>query len=91
MSAAQHTPGPWHACDSRVFAFPFNRLIADVCPEGIGAGLDDEDRANRDLIAALPELLEVARLLVGANCPEAVAFATQRAHAALAKAQEAAS
>lgn len=38
------------------------------------------------LFAAVPDLLEVARLLIAANCPEAVAFATQRAHAAIAQA-----
>lgn len=46
-----------------------------------------EGNANARLIAAAPDLLAVARLIVDANCPEAVAFAAQQAHAAIAKAE----
>ena len=93
VSAAKHTPGPWRTINR------FQDKVDVVHEAGAkigGASLVvarvivrdswlEEQMANARLIAAAPELLEVARLLVEANCPEAVALATQRAHAAITK------
>jgi len=87
------TPGPWviHHSEPRTFVYAlndatprYNRMWMHV--QGSSATPIDELEANASLIAAAPELLAVAKLLVDANCDEAVAFATQRAHAAIAKA-----
>lgn len=78
MSAAQHTPGPW------MYWTQGNTIRSET--HGFVAGLNDVSPADGRLMIAAPDPLEVARLLVDANCPEAIAFATQRAHAAIAKA-----
>lgn len=87
MSGAQHTPGPWKQSRNnplRVVSAGKHRETANrLTPATVAVFERAEDAA---LASATLDLLTVAQLLVQANCPEAVAFATQRAHAAIAKA-----
>lgn len=62
---AQHTPGPWRADDETVFCFDKeDRMIAQVRGWGWLIKNNSEDlafetqKANLNLIAAAPELLE---------------------------------
>lgn len=53
--SAQHTPGPWRAAGNHVFSIA-GRLTVTRCEYGT----DDERNANALLIAAAPELLDLA-------------------------------
>lgn len=87
--STSHTPGPWRAvewtCHDATSVLAGDRQQIAEC-SGFGRDTRESAIADARLIAAAPELLAVAQLLVQANCPEAVAFATQRAHAAICKA-----
>lgn len=73
MSTAKHTPGPWQVDHDDRPGMEWNRHINSgpamtVCFMAHSDGADPErDRANAYLIAAAPELLEVARLAAGIN------------------------
>lgn len=56
MSSGKHTPGPWVAIETRVY-FPKHAGGFDIrnCPN---------PEANARLIAAAPELLEAAKLVI---------------------------
>jgi hypothetical protein len=61
VSAPKHTPGPWVAAANKVYG-PFQVRVAHC---GRDSGLQttpQEDDANARLIAAAPDLLEVALL-----------------------------
>jgi hypothetical protein len=66
---AKHTPGPWHHIgDGMVYAEPsFDDVEARfICDTDTGqlARVSDEDKANAQLIAAAPDLLEALILLL---------------------------
>ena len=90
MSNLAHTPGPWIVrrlntglwIASAETLNPIARMrTAASCSEAAQARRVPDAR----LMAAAPDFLRVAQLLVEANCAEAVAIATQWAHAAIAK------
>ena len=56
MSGAQHTPGPWHVHGSHIYVAR-GPIIAVVSNPGSRAS-DYPLEANRNLMAAAPELLE---------------------------------
>lgn len=74
MTAAKHTPGPWHAVGAWVETE--DDSVADICscdPDTIGQGgrSDAEICANARLIAAAPDLLAaLSRLEFAAQCRE---------------------
>ena len=89
----KHTPGPWVAKFEEAYYVTgpdLGRVAMMMNLKGAhglgGRRSGEESAANARLIAAAPELLEVVRLFVDANCPEARAFAAQRALYAIAKA-----
>jgi len=64
---SKHTPGPW-AIDwnvSRldVFSGDAATLVASIRRSAISAGIDETARANARLIAAAPDLLDVAETI----------------------------
>lgn len=89
MSAAQHTPGPWriqgHDGDVKIIDSKGEALATVHCMYGVD---DPEGHANARLIAAAPELLELALLAAEVGCHErAVDFLRDKARAAIAKAK----
>jgi hypothetical protein len=90
MSAAKHTPGPWHVSNVGWIASPFETICSLYAVKG-----QREAQANGLLIAAAPDLLAALRDCLaymendigGPDCcrPERV-----QAHAAIAKATGAA-
>ncbi len=58
---AKYTQGPWVAENSSVIG-PDNKIICSCIRGSIDRGSHDEDYATARLIAAAPELLEVARM-----------------------------
>ena len=72
MTTTQHTPGPWRVCNSRDI-FPDDndregrRYIAHIGPELDLHYCDltfDECKANAQLIAAAPDLLEATEFML---------------------------
>lgn len=63
MSEARHTPGPWTLSDDydTVFGGPPDDRGSVMVANIAGDADDPENEANARLIAAAPELLEVAR------------------------------
>lgn len=78
MTPADHTPGPWRFTESKhpkykdatQFAIESPSraamFLGDVWESKQDQGATDEVRANFQLAAAAPELLDALRLLVGA-------------------------
>lgn len=87
---ARHTPGPWHVCDEHeashrwVIAQPDGSSVADCCPAGPWVP-DEEADANASLIAAAPDLLDLANDIVS-NVILAGTEIGQRAQELIAKA-----
>lgn len=93
----KHTPGPWtveaeHLGTNRDFVIeaPEFGIIADI-----GGGPEVNRRANANLIAAAPELLDACELMLAVYAPlffpaepkDAFSIAVLKARAAIAKAQ----
>lgn len=58
-----HTPGPWSAESTVVWAYPEPGLVSQICQmQGIGRVYNGENRLNADarLISAAPDLLAAA-------------------------------
>lgn len=61
MSEIKHTPGPWQFDEGHCSAFPMLCLYAaDNMNPFHGTRSDEEQNANARLIAAAPELLDIA-------------------------------
>lgn len=87
MRAPKHTLGPWHVGADGTIVFDKDGWGVASATTFHGRHNGPESaKTNGRLIAAAPELLRVAQMLVEANSPEAVASATQQAHYAIAKA-----
>jgi hypothetical protein len=57
---SKHTPGPWGWHDDDLVAADFTTVID--CHEGVSPDVPDGERiANKNLIAAAPELLEALK------------------------------
>ena len=61
MSETKHTLGPWVAENSSVIG-PDNKIVVGCIRGSIDRKDHEEDYATARLIAAAPELLEVARM-----------------------------
>ena len=72
-----HTPGPWETADLRVMWGSY--FVADCDGKG-DIGRQEEGRANARLIAAAPDLLQVALALVSAWDDEPTDFAGEIAY-----------
>lgn len=86
-----YSPGPWHTNGNACVVSAEGRLVVAV-PRGKGAGASARRDADAHLIAAAPDLLEVARWFVHeyASCDlSLVDFCTiaKAAKAAIAKAE----
>ena len=57
--SARHTPGPWERFDREIHCRPIEGSLAKLIVAKV-AGDDDESEANARLIAASPELVELA-------------------------------
>jgi len=65
MSAAKHTPGPWHVHDGdNRFLFVDSQTKGSVCKIAVNG----HSEANARLIAAAPEMLELLKAMT--PCPE---------------------
>jgi hypothetical protein len=72
MSAAKHTPGPWHVKQLMSYVDQFEIrgprdsgvMVARTIEWGSAAEGDDPSEANARLIAAAPELLEALQEMV---------------------------
>lgn len=93
MTAAKHTPGPWHIDEDPRPGMEWNRHINSapamtVCFMAHSDGnAPERDAANARLIAAAPELLEALRAIIsdGMHC-DVVPHLQDKARAAIAKA-----
>ena len=65
MSETKHTPGPWVAENSSVIG-PDNKIICGCIRGSIDRKSHEEDCATARLIAAAPDLLELATALLSA-------------------------
>lgn len=72
-----HTPGPWVADDMRVM---WGGYFVAACDGKGDIGRQEESRANARLIAAAPDLLQVALALVSAWDDEPTDFAGEIAY-----------
>jgi hypothetical protein len=63
MNTQKHTQGPWRCVDTSNHAHDYRLLAANGAPLPLNVVANDhsEQRANARLIAAAPELLQVAR------------------------------
>lgn len=74
MSAA-HTPGPWHTAAYETF------FAVKMGPRSVAIiqSLTQEAEANARLIAAAPDLLEAAELVLTGAAPETLRAAVRKA------------
>ena len=98
MEGFKGTPGPWIMRCRSIGSVGTERKLVHICMEPIDPyhGMDEEDEANVNLIAAAPELLEaLQRIMSIFHCPTIDSTseeyrewyeATDIANAALAKA-----
>ena len=64
----QHTPGPWEVA-SKDCVYASGRLICDCQHTGHAGkpGIDPEDVANANLIACVPDMLELIKQVAAGN------------------------
>lgn len=99
MTHTKHTPGPWELGDEygaeiigngKIVATTMNTMLATKKQQAFGVlGFDelDELKANAHLIAAAPELFEVAKALLGWDFRNNRTHFVDMAKAAIAKAE----
>ena len=79
---AEHTPGPWEAIGTGVYAESLEIVFG---AHNTRSASDDEKRANARLIAAAPAMLAALELLVEADVTE---WSRDAVNAAIAQARE---
>jgi hypothetical protein len=91
MSEAKHTPGPWHAAQTTVYALHGHPLRNRFSASVQGGRRDDAEwgelLANARLMAAAPELLEACRDALDAGNDGDWQSAEKVLRAAIAKAE----
>ena len=95
MKASHHTPGPWSHEWGYIVAPDPKGIHPDIYIDDL-AGIDDEGRvpsdaqqkANGRLLAAAPQLLAAARLVVERWCEGDLADAVRALDSAIAEAED---
>lgn len=79
MAKLKHTPGPWEVCKmDNGYGFqivsrnPRIYVMGSIAANGAGiSGCSGKAKANAQLIAAAPKLLEIINVIIGTNCADA--------------------